>query len=134
MNTLPTLFENLDRNYNPDFWYDVELSAMAQQLDQLDQQGWDGLVEGWARLSPRGQVNLAEACGASRHPMRMRLLEAIVHSQDAQVGAAVAIQMLEQDYAWNPEVSIRAEFQRHSAQLEGDDLSIVERMILRLPR
>ena len=134
MQQLSTFLENLDRNYNPDFWSDVELPVVARQLDQLDEQGWDVLMQGWGKLSPHGQINLVEACGASQHPMRMRLLEAMVYAPDAQVGAAVANQMLEQDYAWNPEISIRAEFKRHSANLEGYALRLVERMMLRLPR
>jgi hypothetical protein len=134
MQQLSTFLENLDRNYNPDFWAEVALPAIAKQLDQLEAQGWEGLMQAWIKLRPQGQINLVEACGASQHPMRMRLLEAMVYAPDAQVGAAVANQMLEQDYAWNPEISIRAEFKRHSANLEGYALRLVERMMLRLPR
>ena len=134
MNSAHTILQNLHRNYNPDFWYEVELPSVARQLDQLDAQGWENLLQGWSQLSAQGQIHLVEACGASQHPMRMRLLEALVYTPHAQVGAAVAHQMLEHDYAWNPDSSIRAEFQRHCAHLEGHALRHVERMILRLPR
>jgi hypothetical protein len=134
MEKLPALFAILDRNYSPEFWSEVELHSIAHQLKQLDQHGWEEVMRGWTSLSFQGQINLIEACGASEHPMGMQVLEVMVYSPNADVGAAVANQMLERDYEWNPEISIRAEFQRHRENLDGYKLKFVERMILRLPR
>ncbi len=134
MEKVTTLLERVTRNYNPDFWAEVELPSVAELLDQLDEHGWKGLSQEWPSLSPQGQIQLVQACRACRHPMRMRMLEAIVQTPDAHVGAAVAQALLEHDYAWNPEISIRAEFERHKENLEGHELRLVERMILRLPR
>jgi hypothetical protein len=135
MDKLSVLLASLDRSYNPDFWSEVELSWAARQLEALDDLGWDGVMQAWSGFTQQGQINLVEACGASQHPRGMRLLEAMVTSTDAQVGAAIANQMITNDYDWNPEISIRSAFERHKQNLEeGYQRNLVERMLLRLPR
>jgi hypothetical protein len=134
MKGIVDLFAQLNQKYNPDFWSEIELPQVAKTLDSLSEAEWDALSGTLNSLSENGQVNLAEACGFSAHPRSVPTLVELLKSSSPQVGAEVAIRLIEKDYVWNPQVSILADLKRHRSQNTGYALKIIDRLISRLPR
>lgn len=113
MNKVELLFDNLDHEYNPDYWSDVVRFEIKDVMESLIAEEWDQLDRSWMNLSQQGKINLAEANGMLKHPRAASLLVLMLKAEEADVGTAVASALLERDYAWYPDRSMLPDLNRH---------------------
>jgi hypothetical protein len=131
---IETILYKLSFPYNPDFWSEVECPALVANLRKLDDSDWQDLLGCLNQLSDFGKIHLAEAVRQADHIMGNSILIELLRSPNSIVGAFVAEQLIENDYLWDPKVSILADLKRHLDQSEGYDHKTIERLISRLPR
>ncbi len=134
MDSIDKLFLQINRNYNPDFWEEIERTDVANQLEKITNSEWDQLEDTLDRLSIQGKINLAEACGTAVHDRCVPMLIELLKSEEPLVGATVAIQLIEKNYIWNPDVSLMADLKRHRVHHMGYELKMIDRLIGRLVR
>ncbi len=135
---LPTILEqvlsDVNHNYNPDFWSDVERPRLLEKLQQFTHQDWAGLELCWIGLDVFGKIYLADALSSIEKVHSRNLLTKMLSDRDPIVGATVAIALLELNYRWNPKVSILSDLQRHHDKNTGYEQEQIARLIARLPR
>jgi hypothetical protein len=78
-------------------------------------------------------VRFADASLLSEKPRMIPLLIQILRSPEPAVGAAIATTLLEKNYTWHPEVSLRADLQRHLATATPTESRPLQTLLARLP-
>jgi hypothetical protein len=133
MSDLNSLLLLIDQNYSPDYWADIERFHVATLLGKLSLSEWQELETCWTSLSSQGKINLVEACNVLDSSHCIPLLEKMLRSENAQLGAAIAHALLEMGYTWNSEVTLRKDLERHHAQTSGYEQQRIAELMARLP-
>jgi hypothetical protein len=132
-NSFIALLQLLAPHYNPDHWADDVQLDVAALLDHLPPGDWQRLADE-ARRAPSGWcVHLADAARATSNAQASDLLIELLRRTEPEVGAAAAAALLELDYQWSPEVSLRADLQRHLATASEMQAAAIRRLLGRLP-
>jgi len=133
MDTFEKLVEELDHDYNPDYWSDHIKLRVGEQVDELSDEHWSRLETIWQNQSVGWRIRLAEASFLSEKPRTIDLLIEMLKSPEPEVGCAVAETLLEKNYQWSPEVSLLADLERHLHRAAPQARGSIERLIARLP-
>lgn len=133
MTAVEPLIESLDSDYSPDYWADHVKLQVARALDQLDDAGWARLTAEWPRRLAGWRIRTAEALSLSACPQATALLTHMLASPEPEVGHAIAEALLELDYQWSPEVSLRADLERHLLNAAPGARPTIQRLLGRLP-
>lgn len=133
MDSFTSLIEVLEPDYNPDYWSDVVLHSAGEQLGALDEEGWSRLGSEWKQRPGAWRQRLSQALTLVEDPRAMELLVAMLGSAEPAVGSAVAEALLEKGYRWSPEVSLRADLERHLGQAAPHEQEPIRRLLGRLP-
>ncbi|MEY3444228.1 MAG: hypothetical protein RLZZ519_2509 [Bacteroidota bacterium] len=126
---LEQVLADVNHDYAPDVWANVERPKVFGKLKSLIPQDWKKLEVRWVDLEVFGKRQLADLLRSLKHVHSKKLLAKMLTDQDASVGAAVAIALLELDFRWNPKKSIVAEVQRHHDNNKGYEQEQIARLL-----
>jgi hypothetical protein len=129
---LQPLLSLLDGEPNPDYWSDVLRPRARAALDAVA--GDLSALATHARSQPpTWRIRLAEAAMLAEHPGATDLLIDLLTGAEPEVGVAVTEALIERGYVWSPEVSLRADLERHLAGASDAGRPVIERLLRRLP-
>jgi hypothetical protein len=133
MTAVEPLIDSLDSDYSPDYWADHVKLQVARSLDQLDDAGWARLIAEWPHRPAGWRIRAADASSLSASPHAITLLTHMLAAPEPEVGHAIAEALLELDYQWSPEVSLRADLERHLRNASPAARPPLQRLLGRLP-
>ncbi|MFN8397060.1 MAG: hypothetical protein U0176_20720 [Bacteroidia bacterium] len=85
---------DVNHDYNPDFWSDVERPKAVEKLARLNKDEWKMLKIRWPQLTLAGKRNLADSLRSIEKGSSIVLLTSMLTDSDPTVGAAVVMAFL----------------------------------------
>jgi hypothetical protein len=109
------LLARLRPSYERNHWADAVEPGLSRELEALSEADWQALAEALPTEPETTGANLAKALRYTVTDRSTALLTALLRSGSPSVGLAAAQALFDRHQLWLPDISIRAELQRHAA-------------------